>query len=146
MSQKKDNYLEISEDAKESKFLVQALNSSSKVQPKPNIVPVERSSLFSRLDSFLPSLKKANKDLENEISSNPSKSFSIEDVSEGEQYIQMDLALGVLTGVDKSESAEAETEAEPIVPSLSPSKGKKRKAPTELIKEVSSPAAMDTSS
>ncbi|KAF9209651.1 hypothetical protein BGZ49_002445 [Haplosporangium sp. Z 27] len=55
-----------------------------------------QSNLLSRLEDFLPKIKEANAQLDQKLKEDP-KSVDIENVDEesGEQYIEMDLGLGV---------------------------------------------------
>ncbi|KAG0034192.1 hypothetical protein BGZ82_005835 [Podila clonocystis] len=55
-----------------------------------------KSDLLSRLEDFLPKIRDANAELDQKLKEDP-KSLDIENVDEasGEQYIEMDLGLGV---------------------------------------------------
>ncbi|KAF9976225.1 hypothetical protein BGZ73_008932 [Actinomortierella ambigua] len=55
-----------------------------------------QSDLISRLEAFLPKIKEANAELEKQVQMDPA-AVDIENVDEesGEQYIEMDLGLGV---------------------------------------------------
>ncbi|KAF9922766.1 hypothetical protein FBU30_007115 [Linnemannia zychae] len=55
-----------------------------------------KSDLLARLEDFLPKIKEANAQLEKQLKTDP-KAVDIENVDEesGEQYIEMDLGLGV---------------------------------------------------
>ncbi|KAF9909158.1 hypothetical protein EC991_009068 [Linnemannia zychae] len=55
-----------------------------------------KSDLLSRLEDFLPKMKEANDQLDKQLKADP-KAVDIENVDEenGEQYIEMDLGLGV---------------------------------------------------
>ncbi|KAF9166554.1 hypothetical protein DFQ26_007626 [Actinomortierella ambigua] len=55
-----------------------------------------QSNLISRLEAFLPKIRDANAELEKQVQLDP-KAVDIENVDEesGEQYIEMDLGLGV---------------------------------------------------
>ncbi|KAG0268273.1 hypothetical protein BGZ95_002520 [Linnemannia exigua] len=55
-----------------------------------------KSDLLSRLENFLPKMKEANDQLDKQLKADP-KAVDIENVDEesGEQYIEMDLGLGV---------------------------------------------------
>lgn len=82
---------------------------------KPNMrANVGKGDLKSRLAAFLPQLAESNLQLENLKAKGELKSF--EDVEEGEQYIEMDLGLGVLEekkpGQPESEDEEEEEEEE----------------------------------
>ncbi|KAG0070206.1 hypothetical protein BGZ89_001185 [Linnemannia elongata] len=57
---------------------------------------VDKSDLLSRLEDFLPKIKEANAQLDQQLKADP-KAVDIENVDEesGEQYIEMDLGLGV---------------------------------------------------
>ncbi|KAF9546056.1 hypothetical protein EC957_010192 [Mortierella hygrophila] len=57
---------------------------------------VDKSDLLSRLEDFLPKIKEANVQLDQQLKADP-KAVDIENVDEenGEQYIEMDLGLGV---------------------------------------------------
>ncbi|KAF9298758.1 hypothetical protein BKA57DRAFT_464432 [Linnemannia elongata] len=57
---------------------------------------VDKSDLLSRLEDFLPKIKEANAQLDQQLKTDP-KAVDIENVDEesGEQYIEMDLGLGV---------------------------------------------------
>ncbi|KAJ2892931.1 hypothetical protein GGI21_005505 [Coemansia aciculifera] len=66
------------------------------------------SELLSRLHSFLPQIAEANKRLEVDIADDPHK-LDIENVGEDdEQYIEMDLGLGVFDMIPKKDSGDAE--------------------------------------
>ncbi|KAG0293560.1 hypothetical protein BGZ96_002667 [Linnemannia gamsii] len=57
---------------------------------------INNTDLLSRLENFLPKLKEANAQLDQQLKADP-KAVDIENVDEasGEQYIEMDLGLGV---------------------------------------------------
>ncbi|KAG0364367.1 hypothetical protein BC939DRAFT_442971 [Gamsiella multidivaricata] len=83
--------------------LISNLLSGNKSSNIPNDSPAgERktfrvqSDLLARLEDFLPKIKEANVQLDRKLQEDP-KSVDIEDVDEesGEQYIEMDLGLGV---------------------------------------------------
>ncbi|KAJ5127106.1 hypothetical protein N7448_007885 [Penicillium atrosanguineum] len=82
-------------------------------RPKPRIKPMKvkaGSDLLSRLSAFLPQMKEANDDLEKEIAAGRGKDIVLDDADEtdGKQYIEMNLGLGVLKekreGDDSSEA------------------------------------------
>ncbi|KAI9847658.1 MAG: hypothetical protein M1838_000804 [Thelocarpon superellum] len=66
--------------------------------PKPNMShrPLGGTGLLPRLSRFLPELAAANQALEAEAVQGGSRRRGLEDVEEGETYIEMDLGLGVL--------------------------------------------------
>ncbi|KAJ2742459.1 hypothetical protein GGI20_004474 [Coemansia sp. BCRC 34301] len=115
------------------------------------------SDLLSRLHSFLPQIAEANKRLEVDIAEDPRK-LDIENVDENdEQYIEMDLGLGIFDMKPKdnkvedmhiSTRAEEEQEVDAIV--LDPSSISARRRPKPQIEvidsrasDVESDAAMD---
>ncbi|KAJ5771205.1 uncharacterized protein N7511_003256 [Penicillium nucicola] len=67
-------------------------------RPKPRIHRMKGDSeLLSRLTSFLPQMKTANEDLQKEIEAGRVGNLVLDNADEsGEQYIEMDLGLGVL--------------------------------------------------
>ncbi|EME86030.1 uncharacterized protein MYCFIDRAFT_81976 [Pseudocercospora fijiensis CIRAD86] len=87
---------------------------------KPSIDPARVKSyakeLQARLDDFMPRLRQANNDLAAKGSS-----LSMEDVTEGEQHIEMNLGLGVLeqTGDESNKSGDVAVRAEAKSPSSS---------------------------
>ncbi|KAJ5301487.1 hypothetical protein N7508_006350 [Penicillium antarcticum] len=67
-------------------------------RPKPRIHRMKGDSeLLSRLSAFLPQMKTANEDLQREIEAGRVGDLVLDNADEGgEQYIEMDLGLGVL--------------------------------------------------
>ncbi|KAJ1886873.1 hypothetical protein LPJ66_009412 [Kickxella alabastrina] len=63
------------------------------------------SGLLSRLQAFLPQIAEANKKLQADVAQDPHK-LDIENVNEEEQYIEMDLGLGVFDMKPKKEDPE----------------------------------------
>ncbi|KAN0004183.1 hypothetical protein ACTFIZ_010324 [Dictyostelium cf. discoideum] len=61
---------------------------------KPNFFKMEESSVLNRVKDFLPKLKEANIDLKKKIENK--EDVNIENIKEGDEYIQMNLALGIL--------------------------------------------------
>ncbi|KAK5577965.1 hypothetical protein RB653_002913 [Dictyostelium firmibasis] len=61
---------------------------------KPNFYKIEENSILSRVKDFLPKLKEANIDLKKKIENK--EDVNIENIKDGEEYIQMNLALGIL--------------------------------------------------
>ncbi|KAN0036665.1 hypothetical protein ACTFIV_001972 [Dictyostelium citrinum] len=61
---------------------------------KPNFYKMEESSVLNRVRDFLPKLKEANIDLKKKIDNK--EDVNIENIKEGDKYIQMNLALGIL--------------------------------------------------
>ncbi|KAF9363185.1 hypothetical protein BGX34_004689 [Mortierella sp. NVP85] len=83
--------------------LIGNLLSGNKTSKEPKDTPAAerktfrvQSDILSRLENFLPKMKEANAQLEEQFKLDP-KSVDIENVDEesGEQYIEMDLGLGV---------------------------------------------------
>ncbi|KGO69498.1 hypothetical protein PITC_014530 [Penicillium italicum] len=67
-------------------------------RPKPRIHRMKGDSgLLSRLNAFLPKMKDANEDLQRQIEAGEAGDLVLDNAGEnGEQYIEMDLGLGVL--------------------------------------------------
>ncbi|KAJ5236902.1 hypothetical protein N7489_006993 [Penicillium chrysogenum] len=67
-------------------------------RPKPRIHRIKGDSgLLSRLNAFLPKMKDANEDLKRQIEAGEAGDLVLDNADEnGEQYIEMDLGLGVL--------------------------------------------------
>uniref|UniRef100_A0A7S0VP48 Uncharacterized protein n=1 Tax=Polytomella parva TaxID=51329 RepID=A0A7S0VP48_9CHLO len=64
---------------------------------KPKFEPIRRSNLLDKLGQFMPQMEAANKKLEETIKANPANDFDIETLnSENDNYIEMDLACGIL--------------------------------------------------
>ncbi|KAM9964506.1 hypothetical protein ACTFIW_004275 [Dictyostelium discoideum] len=61
---------------------------------KPNFFKMEENSVLNRVKDFLPKLKEANIDLKKKIENK--EDVNIENIKEGDEYIQMNLALGIL--------------------------------------------------
>ncbi|EGC39307.1 hypothetical protein DICPUDRAFT_147960 [Dictyostelium purpureum] len=78
-----------------SKFLLNSPNSldNNSTRAKPNFTRIE-SSVLSRVKDFLPKLKEANNELKKKMDNN--EDVNIENIKEGDEYIQMNLALGIL--------------------------------------------------
>merc|ERR1712194_310694 len=69
---------------------------------KPNICAPENNSLLSRMADFLPKMKAANQEVEQELASGaPASKFDIEAVSEDDAHIEMKLHLGVAEELEK---------------------------------------------
>ncbi|KAJ5677088.1 uncharacterized protein N7477_002721 [Penicillium maclennaniae] len=87
-------------------------------RPKPRIKAMKGkagSDLLSRLSAFLPQMKDANDDLEKEIAAGRGKDIVLDDAdeSDGKQYIEMNLGLGVLKEKrDGDDSSEADSDDE----------------------------------
>ncbi|KAJ5163806.1 uncharacterized protein N7500_005636 [Penicillium coprophilum] len=67
-------------------------------RPKPRIHRMKGDSdILSRLNAFLPKMKDANEDLQKQIEAGKAGDLILDNADEnGEQYIEMDLGLGVL--------------------------------------------------
>ncbi|KAJ5835221.1 hypothetical protein N7447_001247 [Penicillium robsamsonii] len=67
-------------------------------RPKPRIHRMQGDSdILSRLNAFLPKMKDANEDLQRQIEAGEAGDLVLDNADEkGEQYIEMDLGLGVL--------------------------------------------------
>ncbi|KYR00500.1 hypothetical protein DLAC_02508 [Tieghemostelium lacteum] len=61
---------------------------------KPDFSKFPQSSVLGRVKDFLPKIKQANADLQKRIENN--EDVNIENVKDGEQYIELKLALGIL--------------------------------------------------
>ncbi|KAM6961813.1 NOP protein chaperone 1 [Tautogolabrus adspersus] len=107
---------------------------------------VPRSSVFERLQSFLPQMAEANEKLKQQMEDAPAGCFDIESVEEGERVIEMDVALVELSGSDSdsedgeetSESDEDSGSDEEIVITeqnfkFPGDKGKKKKANIQIV-------------
>jgi hypothetical protein len=75
--------------------------------PWNNAKPLQQSTLLGRLQTFLPTLQKANHELEQITAAEPG-SCSIEDVAEEEPHIEMNLACGVFDLKDQVTAAAAQ--------------------------------------
>ncbi|XP_059182333.1 uncharacterized protein C12orf45 homolog [Centropristis striata] len=69
---------------------------------------VPRSSVFERLQSFLPQMAEANEKLKQQMDEAPAGHFDIESVEEAERVIEMDVALVELSGSDSDSEEEEE--------------------------------------
>ncbi|KAI8388657.1 uncharacterized protein BYT42DRAFT_611675 [Radiomyces spectabilis] len=90
------------------------------------------SDLLSRIQAFLPQLESANKELENTDPSN----LDIENVNEEDQYIEMNLGLGVYEEKRDDNDSDSDDDEEPeIVIPHTQNEGKKKgtKPNIELI-------------
>ncbi|OGE56132.1 hypothetical protein PENARI_c003G07884 [Penicillium arizonense] len=76
-------------------------------RPKPRIHRMKGDSeLLSRLNAFLPKMKNANEDLQKEIEAGRVGDLVLDNADEsGEQYIEMDLGLGVLEEKKEGDSS-----------------------------------------
>ncbi|KAG0330965.1 hypothetical protein BG004_001881 [Podila humilis] len=117
--------------------LASLLSGDKKTTPVP-APPGERktfkvqSDLLSRLEDFLPKIRNANAELEEKLKADP-KSLDIENVDEtsDEQYIEMDLGLGVF---DLKRDA---TEEDDIIINPNTAKEKtSKKAPTIVMMDT----------
>lgn len=85
------------------------------IKPKTNGPQTERlprSSVLDRLQSFLPQMAEANEKLKKEIDEAPVGCFDIENVSEAERIIEMDVALVELSGSGSSSEDETEEDSD----------------------------------
>ncbi|KAK2858684.1 hypothetical protein Q5P01_003304 [Channa striata] len=74
---------------------------------------VPRSSVFERLQNFLPQMAEANEKLKQQMEDAPAGQFDIENVEEAQRVIEMDVALVELSGSDSnSEDEEDLTDSE----------------------------------
>nr|XP_040030948.1 uncharacterized protein C12orf45 homolog [Gasterosteus aculeatus aculeatus] len=73
---------------------------------------VPRSSVFERLQSFLPQMAAANEKLKQQMDDAPAGHFDIEDVGEAERVIEMDVALVELSDSEDGDEEEEETSEE----------------------------------
>eukprot|EP01126_Amoeba_proteus_P004561 TRINITY_DN11518_c0_g1_i1.p1 TRINITY_DN11518_c0_g1~~TRINITY_DN11518_c0_g1_i1.p1 ORF type:complete len:197 (-),score=62.13 TRINITY_DN11518_c0_g1_i1:22-567(-) len=80
------------------------------LQGKPPIGRITRSSVLDRVHSFMPLIKQANTELEEKAKINAS-AYNIEDVNEGEPFVEMNLGL-VKCGSDDPEEEEKQDEEE----------------------------------
>ncbi|KAJ5513908.1 hypothetical protein N7463_003460 [Penicillium fimorum] len=84
-------------------------------RPKPRIHRMKGDSdILSRLNAFLPKMKDANEDLQRKIEAGEAGDLIVDNADEnGEQYIEMDLGLGVLEEKrDGDSSSEEESDDE----------------------------------
>ncbi|KAI9285043.1 hypothetical protein BC943DRAFT_337563 [Umbelopsis sp. AD052] len=70
-----------------------------------------KSDLMTRLQTFLPELESANRQLDQQVSLDPKK-VDIENVDDSEQYIEMNLGLGVFEEKKASASSDEESEVD----------------------------------
>ncbi|EKV06778.1 hypothetical protein Pdw03_3766 [Penicillium digitatum] len=79
-------------------------------RPKPRIHRMKGDSeLLSRLNAFLPKMKNANEDLQRQIEAGEAEDLVLDNADEtGEQYIEMNLGLGVLEERRDGDSASDE--------------------------------------
>lgn len=86
------------------------------IKPKANrplqTERVPRSSVLDRLQSFLPQMAEANKQLKKEMEEAPAGHFDIESVEEADRIIEMDVALVELSGSDSSSEDDNTSESE----------------------------------
>ncbi|KAM3859108.1 NOP protein chaperone 1 [Diretmus argenteus] len=105
---------------------------------------IPRSSVLSRLQSFLPQLADANEKLKQQMNESPASHFDIESVEEAEKVIEMDVALVELSGSDgdsdeetseeeESDSEEEESEVTEENLKLPGDKSKKKKANIQVL-------------
>ncbi|CRG83081.1 hypothetical protein PISL3812_00429 [Talaromyces islandicus] len=84
-------------------------------RPKPKIQrtnPLEHSGLMSRISSFLPQLQAANVDLEQKLAAGGTKDMIMDDAQDDdEQYIEMNLGLGVLKEKRDDDSSDSQDDA-----------------------------------
>uniref|UniRef100_A0A7R9VXU8 Uncharacterized protein n=1 Tax=Chlamydomonas euryale TaxID=1486919 RepID=A0A7R9VXU8_9CHLO len=80
---------------------------------KPQMAPMPKSSIFSKLQDFLPKMQAANEHLEGELKVRPAAEFDVEGVPEGQEsnYIEMDLACGLVDLKDDAAVQAAEAAA-----------------------------------
>ncbi|KAG1674280.1 hypothetical protein FOA52_013469 [Chlamydomonas sp. UWO 241] len=88
---------------------------------RPDIAPVPKSSLLSRLNAFLPQIQTANADLQEQLKVRPAADFDVEGVPDDQEsgyiemegkeggYIEMDLACGLIDLKDGSALSAAES-------------------------------------
>ncbi|XP_030006802.1 NOP protein chaperone 1 [Sphaeramia orbicularis] len=119
------------------------------IKPKANkplqTERVPRSSVLDRLQSFLPQMAEANKQLKKEMEEAPAGHFDIESVEEADRVIEMDVALVELSGSDSSSEDDVTSDSEEESDSddnskiteqnlkLPGDKGKKRKANIQVL-------------
>ncbi|CRL17531.1 unnamed protein product [Penicillium camemberti] len=79
-------------------------------RPKPRIHRMKGDSgMLSRLNAFLPKMKDANEDLQRQIEAGKAGDLVLDNADEnGEQYIEMDLGLGVLEEKRDGDSSSGE--------------------------------------
>jgi len=82
------------------------LGSHSAKEP-PTFSSLGPSSLISRLQTFLPSLKQANAEILTRISSHGDDSVNIEKVDEGTPHIEMNIALAEVTSESSSDESDS---------------------------------------
>ncbi|CAO3695158.1 unnamed protein product [Umbelopsis ramanniana] len=98
----------------------ESLKESSTDDAPPTIPPPElrktfkmpvKSDLMARLQTFLPELESANRQLDQVVSVDPKK-VDIENVDDSEQYIEMNLGLGVFEEKKPSTSSDEESDVD----------------------------------
>ncbi|KAH8549099.1 hypothetical protein BGW37DRAFT_503560 [Umbelopsis sp. PMI_123] len=96
-----------------SESLLEPSKDSTPTIPPPELrktfkMPVQ-SDLMARLQTFLPELESANRQLDQQISVDP-REVDIENVDEDEQYIEMNLGLGVFEEKKPSDTSDDESD------------------------------------
>ncbi|KAN0022860.1 hypothetical protein ACTFIU_005601 [Dictyostelium citrinum] len=90
----KNSNIKINNGIMESNFSPFLITPQQPPKTKPNFYKIEESSVLNRVRDFLPKLKEANIDLKKKIDNK--EDVNIENIKEGDKYIQMNLALGIL--------------------------------------------------
>eukprot|EP00128_Syssomonas_multiformis_P015939 Colp12_sorted_trinity150504_noHs@923 len=112
----------------------------------PKIERLPPSDLLKRLQNFLPQMKEANAQLDQDLSKKPEGHFDIENVEEDKPYIEMDIYAGVLEAKEEineenivlpSDQKEGEEEEEDQKEEEGETKEKGHKSKRKLIKELS---------
>ncbi|CAO3679967.1 unnamed protein product [Umbelopsis vinacea] len=125
-SKKQDLSAELLEFPSRSETLAKLLSDTSKslqdpsTETIPTIPPPElrktykvplKSDLMSRLQTFLPEIETANRQLSEQVSIDP-KQVNIENVDEDGQYIEMNLGLGVFEEKKPLDSSDDESDVD----------------------------------
>ncbi|KAG2185644.1 hypothetical protein INT44_002437 [Umbelopsis vinacea] len=126
-SMKPDHSAELLDFPSRSEAIAKLLSDTTETLQKPStdsapptIPPPElrktfkmpvKSDLMTRLQTFLPELESANRQLDQQVSLDPKK-VDIENVDDSEQYIEMNLGLGVFEEKKASASSDEESEVD----------------------------------
>ncbi|CAP81132.1 Uncharacterized protein C12orf45-like protein [Penicillium chrysogenum] len=105
-------------------------------RPKPRIHRIKGDSgLLSRLNAFLPKMKDANEDLKRQIEAGEAGDLVLDNADEnGEQYIEMDLGLGVLEEKrDDDSSSDEESDDEGSEGATGPGKAPQEMNDSDII-------------
>ncbi|CAD0046214.1 unnamed protein product [Aureobasidium pullulans] len=84
----------------------------SSQEPKPNFARPATSDLKSRLQTFLPQMAAANAELEKLAQEGGLEGKRLEDVGEGDEYVEMELGLGVMEEKKEGDDSSDETSDE----------------------------------